>query len=145
MAVRFIDTNVFLRALTGTNPDQAAASRSLLLRVESGAERVTTSPLVLFELIFTLQSPRSYNHPKERVVELVSPVIELRGMQLPTKQLWLDAFSIWLAHPIDFADAFNVASMRAAAVTEIYAFDRGYGHVPDIVRIEPTEQAEEAA
>src|SRR5215213_7212792 len=104
MAVRFIDTNVFLRALTGTNPDQAAASRALLFRVEEGLERVTTSPLVLFEVIFTLHSHRSYNHPKERVVELVSPVIELRGLQLPNKQLWLDAFALWLAHSIDFAD-----------------------------------------
>ena len=73
MAVRFIDTNVILQALTATNPDQAAAARALLFRVEAGSERVTTSPLVLFEVIFTLHSPRSYNHPKERVIELVSP------------------------------------------------------------------------
>src|SRR3954451_23189672 len=86
MAVRFIDTNVFLRALTGTNPDQTAASRALLFRVEAGQERITTSPLVLFEVIFTLQSPRSYNHPKARVVELVSPIIELRGLQLPNSR-----------------------------------------------------------
>jgi predicted nucleic acid-binding protein len=145
MAVRFIDTNVLLRALTGTSPDQAAAARALLFRVEAGLERVTTSPLVLFEVIFTLHSARSYNHPKERVVELVSPVIELRGLQLPNKQLWLDAFALWLAHSIDFADAFNVASMRTHGITEIYTWDKGYSHVSDITCIEPTWTREEEA
>jgi uncharacterized protein len=145
MAIRFIDTNVFLRALTGTNPNQATASRALLFRVEAGQERVITSPLVLFEIIFTLHSPRSYNHPKERVVELVSPVIELRGLQLPNKQLWLDAFALWLARPIDFADAFNVASMRMSGTTKVYAWDQGYDHVPEITRIEPSEITGEAA
>src|SRR3954454_8577410 len=60
MAVRFIDAKIILRALTQSEPAQAAASQALLLRVEAGKEKVTTSPLVLFEVIFTLQSPRSY-------------------------------------------------------------------------------------
>src|SRR3954447_14807482 len=118
MAVRFIDANVLLRALTGSEPvAHAAASRDLLLRVESNEEKVTTSPLVLFEVIFTLHSPRSYKLPKERVVSLVSPVIELRGLQIPNKQLWLDAFAAWLEYPIGFTDAYNVACMRSAGIS----------------------------
>lgn len=146
MAVRFIDANVFLRALTGSEPAQAAASRSLLFRLEDGTEKAATSPLVLFEVIFTLHSPRSYNHSKERVVELISPLFELRGLQLPNKQLWLEAFAVWLKYPIDFTDAHNVAFMRSAGISEIYAWDKGYSRVADIKRIEPSDPpAEEAA
>src|SRR3954468_11928357 len=141
MAVRFIDANVFLRALTGSEAAQAAASRSLLFRLEAGTEKATTSPLVLFEVIFTLHSPRSYDHPKERVVELMSPLFELRGLQIPNKQLWLEAFTVWLQYPIDFTDAHNVAVMRADGISEIYAWDRGYKHVKDIERIDPMESA----
>lgn len=144
-AVRFIDANIILRALTQSEPAQAEASRALLLRVETNQEKVTTSPLVLFEVIFTLQSPRSYKLPKDRIVQLMTPVIELRGLQIPNKQLWLDTFSIWLTHPIDFTDAYNVASMRAAGIKEIYAWDRGYRHVEDIRRVKPTVSQEEAA
>src|SRR3954452_23029225 len=126
MAFRFIDANIILRAPTQSDPEQAKSSRLLLLRVEDGEEKVTTSPLVLFEVVFTLQSPRSYKLSKERVVELVSPVIELRGLQMPNKQLWLDAFAVWLEYPIDFTDAYNVAYMRSIGISDIYAWDRGY-------------------
>jgi len=145
MTLRFIDANIILRALTKSEPAQAAASQALLLRVESGEEKVTTSPLVLFEVIFTLQSARSYKLPKERVVELVSPLIEFRGLQIPNKQLWMDTFAAWLEYPIDFTDAYNVAHMRSAGITEIYAWDKGYDHVNGIVRIEPEQARKEAA
>lgn len=147
MAVRFIDANIFLRLLTGSDPVKAAAAKTLLLRVESGEEKATTSPLVLFEVIFTLHSRRSYNQPKERVVELVSPLLMIPGLQIPSRQAWLDTFSVWLKYPIDFTDAYNVVLMRAAGLTEIYAWDTDYDQVPDIIRIEPTadEQVEEAA
>jgi predicted nucleic acid-binding protein len=146
MTLRFIDANIILRVLTQSDSAQAEASRSLLLRVEDGEEKVTTSPLVLFEIIFTLQSPRSYKLPKQRVVQLMLPLIELRGLQIPNKQLWFDAFAVWLEHPIDFTDAYNVAYMRATGISEIYAWDKDYDHVPDIKRVEPNESsADEAA
>lgn len=142
---RFIDTNVFLKALTGSEPDQAEPSRSLLLRVEAGLEKVSTSPLVLFEVIFTLHSKRSYNYTKERIVELLIPIIEVRDLQIQGRQVWLDALDTWLTYPIDFADAYNVAFMRAAGIKEIYAWDRGYNYVKEIKCIEPSEAKEEDA
>jgi uncharacterized protein len=140
MAPRFVDANVFLRFLTQSDPVQAAAAHALFLRVESGEEKVTTSALVLFEVIFTLHSPRSYNQPKERIAELLSPLIELRGLQLRNRQLWLDSFAAWLRYPLDFTDAYNVAYMRSVGLSEIYAWDRGYDHVADIQRLEPAEE-----
>jgi predicted nucleic acid-binding protein len=106
---------------------------------------VTTSPLVLFEVVFTLHSPRSYNHPKERVVALLSPLLDLRGFKVANKSQWRQAFQTWLQYPIDFTDAYNVAVMRAAGIKEIYAWDKGYSHVPDITRVEPGDALEPAA
>jgi predicted nucleic acid-binding protein len=143
MPVRFIDTNVFLRHFLADDRKKAAAAQALLLRVEAGTEQVTTSPLVLFELVFILH--RTYKLPKDKVVELVSGVLEYRGLQVTGKDLWRAAFETWLTHPLDFTDAFNVAAMRAGGVREIYAWDRGYGHVSGIARVEPTEAIEEEA
>jgi predicted nucleic acid-binding protein len=145
MAVCFIDANVILRALTGSEPKQATASQTLLLRVEAGEEKVTTSPLVLFEVIFTLHSKRSYDYLKERVVELITPLLQLRGFQLHQKDLWKAALAIWLEHPIDFTDAYNVAFMRSSRIREIYTWDKGYQHVADITRIEPTASPDKGA
>jgi predicted nucleic acid-binding protein len=144
MKLRFIDTNVFLRHFLIDDEEKAQAARSLLLRIEAGAEQVTTSPLVLFELVFILH--RVYKQLKDKVAPLVSGVLDYRGLQLAGKDVWRSAFEIWLTHPIDFADAFNVASMRAHGIKEIYAWDRGYGQVSGITRIEPVEaEATEAA
>jgi predicted nucleic acid-binding protein len=51
----------------------------------------------------------------------------------------------WLEYPIDFTDAYYVACMRSAGISEIYAWDRGYSHVKDINRIEPNETIKDAA
>lgn len=143
--VRFIDANILLRALTGTEPAQAAASRALLLRVEAGQEKVTTSPLVLFEVIFTLHSKRSYSLPKKRVAGLLSPVLQLRNFQIPQRRLWLAALQKWSTYPIDFTDAYNVVVMESSGVLEVYAWDKGYDQVGTITRIEPAAEGEEEA
>src|SRR4051794_29282648 len=114
MALRFIDTNVFLRHFVADDPEKATAAEALLLRIESGVERVTTSPLVLFELVFILH--RTYKTPKHDVAALVGGLLEYRGLQLSGKELWREAFAVWLEYPIDFTDAYNVASMRSVGV-----------------------------
>ena len=143
MALRFIDTNVFLRQFLADDPGKAAAAQELLLRIEAGTERVATSPLVLFELVFTLN--RTYKVPKQDVVSLVQGVLDYRGLQLAGKDVWRDAFSVWLEYPIDFTDAYNVASMRSAGIKEIYAWDKGHSHVSDITPVEPVDELEPAA
>ena len=143
MALRCIDTNVFLRHFIADDVEKAKAAQALLLRVESGIERVTTSPLVLFEVVFILH--RTYKVPKQDVASLVGGLLDYRGLQLAGKELWRDAFAVWLKYPIDFTDAFNVAFMRSVGINAIYAWDRGYSHVKDITRVEPDVNDEQAA
>jgi hypothetical protein len=85
MVLRFIDSNVFLRHFLADDVRKAAAARQLLLRVEAGTERVTTSPLVLFELVFILH--RSYKVPKDKVASLVGGVLDYRGLHLALPHL----------------------------------------------------------
>jgi len=54
--MRFIDTNLFLRYFTRDEEEKAQKVLALLKRVEKNEEKVTTSPLVIFETIFTLES-----------------------------------------------------------------------------------------
>ena len=55
MPPRFLDTNILLRYLTRDDEEKARRALALLLRVERGEEEVVTSPMVVFETIFTLQ------------------------------------------------------------------------------------------
>jgi predicted nucleic acid-binding protein len=144
MTPRFIDTNVFLRFALRDDEAKAQRTRLLLARFEQGSEKAVTSPLVLFELVFTLH--RTYKQPKKRVVGFVTAMLELRGLQvIGGKQPWHDAFRVWLQYAIDFTDAYNVAAMQSHDTYEIYAWDSGYDEVLGIQRIEPEETEEEAA
>jgi uncharacterized protein len=140
---QFLDANIFLRFLTGTEAAHAKAAKDLFMQLEQRHAKLTTSPLVLFEVVFTLHSRRSYNLPKDRIVPLLRPLIEL--LRIPERKLWFDAFGVWLEHDIDFTDAYNVAHMRARGISTIYSFDRGYDKVRNIRRVEPRRGEEDDA
>lgn len=144
MTHRFLDTNILMRYFVRDDEKKAAVGKVLLRRVAAGKEVVVTSPLVLFEIVFTLQ--RTYKLPKDRVAEAVLSVVNLRGVKLPQKPLWRAALERYVRDDMDFADAYNAAYMQVLGITEIYSWDRGIDRVLDIARIEPTadEQLEAA-
>ena len=110
----------------------------LLTRVEQGEGKVITSPLVIFETVFTLQ--RRYKLPRERIKELVLPIISLRGLQLSRESVCYRAFALYVAQNISFADAYNAAYMEAEKVSEVYSFDAEFDKLAGIVRTEPEEE-----
>jgi predicted nucleic acid-binding protein len=135
LARRLIDTNVLLRLLTRDDEHKAAAALALLRRVELGQERIVTSPLVIFEVIYTLQ--RSYRVPREQVRTLVLPIIALRGLELAGKPIFTRALDLYVEAQIPFADAYNAAYMETHGIDEIYSWDTDFDDLPGIARVEP--------
>ena len=135
MPPRFLDTNILLRYLTRDDEEKAHRALALLLRVERGEEEVVTSPMVVFETIFTLQS--YYRLPKERIRERVGDLLSLRSLHVPDKQVFLRALDLYVRHNISFADAYNAASMHQRQMTEIYSWDTDFDKLPGITRVEP--------
>ena len=114
----FLNTDVFLRFLTETGTPEAAAARAVFSTMEAGKQKVTSSPVVLYELITTLHNPQGYNQPKERIAASLSLLLGLRAFHLDDKQLWQDVFTTWTKEPIDFIEAYNAVFMKArGAVT----------------------------
>lgn len=133
---RFLDTNILLRYFTGSDGEKALAAKTLLERVERGEEKVTTSVMVVFEAIFTLQ--RTYKVPKAKIREMVGDVIVLRGVQLTGKRLCLQALGLYVEKNISFTDAYNAVYMQSRQLSEIYSFDTDFDRVEGVVRIEPS-------
>jgi len=107
------------------------------MKVERGEEKVITSSLVIFETIFTLQ--RFYKVPRPRIKELILPIISLRGLQLPGKNVYYQAFDLYIAKNISFADAYNAAYMLSEKVSNVYSWDTDFDKIEGIVRLEPEE------
>ncbi len=137
MSAYFIDTNILLRYLTRDDEQKAQRTLNLLMKVERGEEKVITSSLVIFETIFTLQ--RFYKVPRPRIKELILPIISLRGLQLPGKNVYYQAFDLYISKNISFADAYNAAYMLSEKVSNIYSWDTDFDKIEGIVRLEPEE------
>src|ERR1700692_3595490 len=114
MPICFLDTNILLRYLTRDDEQKAQKALNLLLKVEQGEEKVITSSLVIFETIFTLQS--FYKVPRQRIKELLLPIISLRSLQLSDKRVYEQAFDFYTTKNISFADAYNAAYMLSEQV-----------------------------
>lgn len=132
---RFLDTNILLRYLVGDNSEQAQRSLNLLLRVENGEEKVFTSSLVIFEIVFTLQ--KFYKVPRQEIAEHLLNIISLRNLQLPDKNVYYRAFDLYISINISFADAYNAAYALDLEQPIIYSWDTDFDKIAGITRIEP--------
>jgi predicted nucleic acid-binding protein len=133
--VCLLDTNILVRALTDDLPDQARRGRELVDQLEAGERRVMLSPLVLFELIFTLQN--SYKTPREFIAGSIKHLLSLGTVDLAGKQLFLDALEEYRLSSVGFADIYNARYARARGSTCVYSWDRDFDRLPGITRREP--------
>jgi predicted nucleic acid-binding protein len=105
--MQFLNTDVFIHFLTEQDTSQAKSAQAIFTAVESGNRKITTSPVVLCELITILQNHDGYNVPKKHIVSTLSRLLSLRNFTFDDKRLWFDAFTIWDEQPIGFVDAYN--------------------------------------
>ncbi len=133
--MRFLDTNILLRYLTKDDEQKARRALALLSKVERGGEKVVTSPMVIFETVFTLQ--KRYRVPRERIRDSLGDIISMRGIELPNKRLYGRALELYASKNISFADAFNAAYMQSRGVSEIYSWDTDFDEFEDLARLEP--------
>ena len=136
MPLRFLDTNILLRYFTRDDEAKAQQALALLRRVESGEERIETSLIVIFEVVFTLE--RFYKVPRERIHELVMPIIALRGLRLAGKNLIEQSFEHYarLSRQVSLADIYNAHYARSRGIHEIYSWDRDFDEIEGIIRVE---------
>jgi predicted nucleic acid-binding protein len=133
--MRFIDTNLFIRYFTRDDEEKAEAVLKLLKRVEKNEERIITSPLVIFELVFTLGS--YYKVPRREIKEIMQPVFNLRGLRLDYRDVFEAALELYSQSNLSFTDAFNACFMNKREIEEIYSFDRDFDQLEGIKRVVP--------
>ena len=132
--MRFVDTNVFLRHLTGDDAQKAAACRRLLTALDAGTETALTSECVIAEIVYVLS--RLYKLPRDQIATIVPPLLSLRGLDVPG--VVARSFDVYASNrALDFEDAVTVAHMESRGITALYSYDRGFDSVAGITRIEP--------
>lgn len=132
---RVIDANIILRFLTNDNPEQAEQCAVLLERIQNNEEQVFLPDLILADVVWTLE--KFYQQPKERIRELLLPLLNLRGMRLSSKSTARKALEWYVEKNVDWTDAFTAALMKTKDKREIYSYDRHFDRFENIKRVEP--------
>jgi len=132
----FLETNVFVRHLTGDEPNHSPRATAYFDRIQKGELIVRTADTVVFETVFTLQS--FYHAPRTAIRDGLLPLLELSGIILPGKDSFREVFELYVSHPrISFADCYHAVLAKRLGSTEIVSFDRDFDRLPGITRIEP--------
>lgn len=89
--MRFLDTNIIIRAITKDDPLSGQACEQLLRRVKHGQEQLTTTESVIAEAVYVLSSAKWYNLPRAEIVAKLRPIVQLRALHIPRKRVVLQA------------------------------------------------------
>ncbi|MDP2972288.1 MAG: PIN domain-containing protein [Deltaproteobacteria bacterium] len=135
MEHKFIDTNIFLRYLTRDDLSKYERCREMFKRALEGGIAISTSGMVIAELIWTLLS--YYKVPKAEVIEKVSVILGTENLFVPDKDALADALVFYARKNIDFIDAYNAVFMKYHGLREIYSYDEDFEAIEGIQRREP--------
>ena len=135
METTFVDTNIFLRYLTKDDPSRYEKCREMFKKAMKGDIAITTSGMVIAELVWTLLS--YYKVPKAEVIEKVTVIVGTKNLSIPDKHIVADALVLYARKNMDFIDAYNAVFMRYHGLREIYSYDEDFELMEDIQRQEP--------
>ncbi|MCB9138486.1 MAG: PIN domain-containing protein [Caldilineaceae bacterium] len=137
--MQFVDTNVFIRFLTGDDPMKAQQCKALFERTNRGEIELTTSESVIAEIVFILSSKRLYNQPRRDIRARLYPILSMQGLKISHRRMYLRALDIYEKNNLDFEDALTVAQMERQALTDVYSYDQDFDKIQgaEIKRLEP--------
>jgi predicted nucleic acid-binding protein len=117
--MRFVDTNVFIYALTA-HPRFGENARRILERIEGG-EAAVTSTLVLCEVAWVLEGMGRQGDIKSTLEKIFS-YKSLEVVKFSGDDLLMGANNMAI-HNVDFNDGVNAAIMMRLGVSEAYSND----------------------
>ena len=133
--MRFIDTNVFLRLLTGDHPQKAEACLKMFRRALEKQEPLFTSDLVIAEIIWVLEG--FYHLKKEDIVDKMEKILNTPNLHCQNKKLLQECLILYLEKDIDFIDAYHAVLMKKNKIEAIYTYGKDFRSISWITSREP--------
>ena len=137
MKTYFLDSNIFLRFLTGDNQKMLNECLSLIENIKAGKINAFTSNLVLSEVVWTLGS--LYKFPKTKVINAIKGIVGTPGLKICDGYMILAAIEIYENSSVKFIDSL------VASIHEIYnrkwvviSYDKDFDKL-GIIRKEPSQ------
>jgi len=135
--MRFLDANVILRYLTRDDPKKAEKCYELFQKAKRGEIELTTCEAIIAEVVYVLSSKNLYNLPRDEIYSLLLPIINLKGLKITQKRIFIRALDIYASKNIDFEDALSFAHMEKLKISEIYSYDNDFDKIEELRRLDP--------
>jgi predicted nucleic acid-binding protein len=136
VAELFVDTNIFLRFLTNDDPAKAKRAEALFKGAVEGKSSLTTSLLVVAEIIWTLES--FYERDKADIAEKVLMILNTPNLVCAEAREIRQALDFYVQQNIDFIDAYHAVWLREQGHSRIATFDRKhFGRIGWLDIVEP--------
>lgn len=74
---------------------------------------------------------------RERIRDILLPIILLPGLKLTPKRLYRRIFDLYTALPIDYIDCYHVALIEQRKNPDLYSYDTDFDKVGGLNRQEP--------
>lgn len=130
MKRKFVDTNIFLELLVRRGEKHHQCKR-LFERTQG----LWTTTLVIVEIEWVLRS--FYEATKPRVVEGIRRLLGLQCLEMPDRDVLMEALRIYEEKNVDFTDCINAVLARKEGIDEAYSYDRDFEKMGGIQRLEP--------
>jgi len=130
----FVDTNVFLRFLTGDHARMAADSRRLIERAAAGELLLQTSHLALAEIVWTLDT--QYGVSREGIAGMLRDLLGLQSLRVDQKEMLREVVDLYESTNVDFIDAYHAVDVRRRGIDRVVSYDKDFDRL-GVSRVEP--------
>jgi predicted nucleic-acid-binding protein len=132
----FVDTNIFIRYLSGDDEVKADAVAKLLRQAAKGNVRLITADIIIAELVWVFSS--YYAQPVSVTADLVRAILNTQGLKIDGSEYIEAAVDIFEESRIDFIDAYIIGYVRLKGITALCSCDKNHlSQFPDIKKFEP--------
>ena len=120
MTKLFVDTNVFLRFLTNDDPVKAKRAETLFRQATKNQIHLTTSLLVIAEIIWTLES--FYHLSKADIASKVETILNTPNLFCSETETVLMVLDLYVQENMDFIDAFHAYALQTQGLSQIATY-----------------------
>jgi len=118
----WLDANLILRFLLKDHPEFFKAALNLFTEAEKGGIILCVHPLILAEVVWTLQG--YYGYSKVEIAKTITEMIESDGLFVEDKDVIHKAFHDYAEKNVDYIDAYLSAYALIKGPQAIYTLDK---------------------
>lgn len=135
MVDAYVDANVLIRFFTRDHPEMAERARQALAAAAEGRIKLVLTPVVLAEVVWTLNS--FYRYGRTQIANDLLSLLAFQGVEVPDREVVAVAISLYGERGMDFGDALLAAYALVEGPRQVCTFDRHFRSIPGLAVMEP--------